>query len=470
MWSACVPATSVSGSPAVPPASLERALGGTYYVAPGGGDDNPGTQARPWATLQRAADTLQPGDTVYLREGVYHQYVTLGRSGTPGQLITYSAYPGETVWLDGQGVDWKYAFDLGHPGVSYIDIVGMNMRHWHDVTGDGACIVSWSESDHVTIRDAELHHCGHGGIQFFQDSDYVTVENVYIHDNWLVGMDCGVGPCAHWVLRHVRAVDNGSESGDTAADGIAVEQGDDILVENCEAVGNAGDGFDFKSSGTTLRRVVARDNERNNVKLWGECSSLVNGLAVNAGLTNLVLSGGGSYTVANSLVASRYSYGYLAVFGEDDDDAATPVRVYNTIFYNDHPAMGGTTVYFSSGTQLQADYNLYYNPYREEDVICASFLGGDDCFSSEDINDGTWFSQSGQGQHSTYADPSFRNASTGDFHLTVASPAVDAGTAAWAPSDDLEGYLRDDHPDIGPYEWWEPIVWAYLPAALYGCD
>jgi hypothetical protein len=278
-------------------------------------------------------------------------------------------------------------------------------------------------------------------------------------------MDCGTGPCTHWILRHVRAVNNGSESGDTAADGIAVEDGDDILVEDCEASGNAGDGFDFKSTGTTLRRVVAQGNDRNNIKLWGERSSLINGLAVDAGLTSLVLSGGGSYTVTNSLVANRQSYGYLAVFGDDDDAAATPVRLYNTIFYNDNPVMGGTTVYFSAGVQLQADHNLYYNPYREEDVICASFLGGDDCFSSDRINNGTWFARSGQGQHSAYADPLFQNVPAKDFHLTATSPAVDAGIDAWAPADDLDGRLRGDPPDIGPYEYesWEPSGWIYLP-------
>jgi hypothetical protein len=396
----------------------------------------------------------QPGDTVCVRDGVYHQHVELTRSGAPGQPITYAAYPGETVWLDGQGADWKYAFNLGDPGVSHVAVVGLNMRHWHDETGDGGCIISWSESDYVTIRDVELHHCGHGGISFFEDSDYVTVENVTIHDNTLIGMDCGIGPCRHWVLRRVRAINNGSESGDTAADGIAIEDGDDILVEDCEASGNVGDGFDFKSTGTTLRRVVAFGNGRDNVKLWGERSSLVNGLSVDAGLVGLVLSGGGSYTVTNSLIANRRSYGYLAEFGADNDDV-TPVRLYNTIFYNDDPEMGGTTVYFSAGVQLQADHNLYYNPYREEDVICAYFLGEGTCFSRAQIDDGTWFARSGQEEHSAYGDPLFLDASGKDFHLMAGSPAVDGGAAAWSPLTDLEGRPRPSGsaPDLGPYEY-----------------
>jgi hypothetical protein len=454
--------TSLASDPPTP----SESPGTTYYVAPDGRDDNPGTLSRPWATLQHAADTMAPGDTVYVRGGIYHQRVALTRSGTVEQPITYAAYPGETVWLDGQGVDWKYAFDLGNPGVSHIVIDGLNMRHWHDSTGDGACVIAWSESDDVVIRHLELHHCGHGGISFFQNSDDILVEDVVSHDNTLVGIDCGIGPCRRWILRRVRALDNGTGESDTAADGIAVESGDDILVEDCEASGNSGDGFDFKSTGTRLHRIVARDNGRNNIKLWGQRSSLRNGLAVDSGLTSLVLSGGGSYTVTNTLIANRRSYGYLAEFGADNDQV-TPVRLYNTIFYNDDSQMGGTTAYFSTGVHLQADHNLYYNPYRENDVICAYFLGAGEeaCFTSEQIKDGTWFVRSGQGERSLYADPVFVDAAGKDFHLSADSPAVDAGTSVWAPDEDLEGYPRPTGsvPDLGPYEY---QVRVYLPLAL----
>jgi hypothetical protein len=447
-----------SSAPHSPPAVTKQPvdIACTHYVALDGDDDNPGTQENPWTTLQHAADVAQPGDVVCLREGVYHQYTELTRSGAPRQPITYAATPGETVWLDGQGTGWKYGLDLGDPGVSYITIAGLNMRHWQDGSGDGGCIISWSDSDYVTIRDAELHHCGHGGISFYENSDYITVENVTIHDNTLVGMDCGNGPCRHWVLRRVRAIDNGLGDSDTAADGIAIEDGDDILVEDCEASGNSGDGFDFKSSGTTLRRVVAIGNGRDNIKLWGQRSSLINGLSADAGLVGLVLSGGGSYTVTHSLIASRRSYGYLAESGADNDDA-TPVALYNTIFYNDDPEMGGTIVAFSAGVRLRADHNLYYNPYREEDVICAYFLGSEDdaCFTHAQINDGTWFARTGQGAHSAYGDPLFAGASAKNFHLSADSPAIDMGTSAWSCPGDLEGHTRPvgSAPDLGPYEY-----------------
>ena len=41
----------------------------------------------------------------------------------------------------------------------------------------------------------------------------------------------------------------------------------------------------------------------------------------------------------------------------------------------------------------------------------------------------------------------------GDYHLTAASPAINAGTTIGAPSDDLDGALRDAQPDIGAFEF-----------------
>ena len=421
-----------------------QAQGGAYYVATTGSDANPGTLALPWATLQHAADTAQAGDTVYVRAGVYHQAVVLPRSGEAGRPITFAAYSGEIVWLDGAGVESNNAFDLD--GASHITIAGLNMRNY-----GGMCIVSWDGSDYVTVRDAELHHCGDSALSLFQNADYVTVENVTIHDNDLIGMDCGIGPCAHWTLRGVRSLNNGAGN-NTAADGIAVENGDDILVEDCESSGNAGDGFDFKSSGTTLRRVVARGNTRNNIKLWGQRTTLSNALSVDAGLTSLVLAGGGSYTVTNCLIANSQSYGYLATLGEYGGGSPASARLYNTIFYNDNPVMGGTSVYLAPDLTFQGDHNLYYNPYREDAVICAEFLSN--CYSAAEINDGTWAAASGQEAHSRYADAQFVNPAGKDFHLTAGSPAVDAGTAVWAPADDLDGNPRPSGsaPDIGPYE------------------
>ncbi len=43
---------------------------GVWFVDPAGNDRNPGTEDRPWRTLQKAADAAKPGDRVLVRKGI----------------------------------------------------------------------------------------------------------------------------------------------------------------------------------------------------------------------------------------------------------------------------------------------------------------------------------------------------------------------------------------------------------------
>ena len=72
-----------------------------YYVAPGGGDADNGSRGAPWATIQRAADVMAPGDTCILRGGVYRQTVRVRRGGGAGRPVRFVAAAGENVVLDG---------------------------------------------------------------------------------------------------------------------------------------------------------------------------------------------------------------------------------------------------------------------------------------------------------------------------------------------------------------------------------
>ena len=72
-----------------------------WYVSPGGLDTNDGSLAAPFQTLARAMQSVVAGDTLWLRAGTYRETLTVNRSGTPTNRITISAYPGETVKIDG---------------------------------------------------------------------------------------------------------------------------------------------------------------------------------------------------------------------------------------------------------------------------------------------------------------------------------------------------------------------------------
>ncbi len=85
-------------------ALIGTASAAEYYVAgenPDCSDLGTGNESKPWCTIQKAADVIGPGDTVYVRQGTYHEELTLKNSGTDKNYITFAAYPGEEPVLDG---------------------------------------------------------------------------------------------------------------------------------------------------------------------------------------------------------------------------------------------------------------------------------------------------------------------------------------------------------------------------------
>ena len=80
----------------------------TYYVDnqdARADDSGPGTKARPFRTINKAAERLQPGERVVIASGTYRECVRPARGGTsPTQMISYEAAPGATVIIKGSEV------------------------------------------------------------------------------------------------------------------------------------------------------------------------------------------------------------------------------------------------------------------------------------------------------------------------------------------------------------------------------
>lgn len=97
----------------------------SYYVSTTGKDSNPGTLAQPWLTIQKAANSLEAGDTVTVVAGDYTpQRVSITRPGSSGASITYLA----------QGLVKMRGFDIA---ADYITIRGFEITNPVDGNPDG---------------------------------------------------------------------------------------------------------------------------------------------------------------------------------------------------------------------------------------------------------------------------------------------------------------------------------------------
>jgi hypothetical protein len=428
-----------------------------FYVSITGSDSSDGSFNAPWGTVQHALDMLQPGQTVFVRAGTCNEFIEFQRSGNPGAPIVLSGYPGETAVLDGTGLNWRYGVDL--QSFDNIVVENLTIRNYIRDGERGFGIVGWGDTDNIVLRNLSISLVGtpikiaaDGGTEVRSN---ITIENINATEYDWGGIDLGPGPVSSVIVRNVQLM--GQPGGDdTAIDGIAVEDGNQITVEKAIIRGHAGDGVDLKADNVSVRQVDARGYSRNGLKLWGANATAENSLFVGGQLETLVLEGAGPYVIRNDLFSTAPGHGYTALIGPYEPPPGTPttsITMRGNIFYT--TGNTGTLIYFSPVVSLDANYNLYYAPLRMDAVLEAYPGGVDRTFSAAEINDGTWASVIGTDQQSKHEDSLLVNPNAGDYELQAGSPAIDAMPAALAPPTDLLGTPRPQGSaaDIGPYEF-----------------
>ncbi|HET9795121.1 MAG TPA: PKD domain-containing protein [Thermoanaerobaculia bacterium] len=93
------------GAAVLAAASAARAT--DFYAAPGGSSSGTGSISSPW-DLQTALNqtVAKPGDTIWLRGGVYHGTYSSYLNGTSAAPIVVRQYPGERATIDGGNSGW----------------------------------------------------------------------------------------------------------------------------------------------------------------------------------------------------------------------------------------------------------------------------------------------------------------------------------------------------------------------------
>lgn len=147
----------------------------TFFVSPHGSDAAPGTQSSPLRTLRSSLERLQPGDTLIVGAGEYHEELrdlTL-RSGTKDRRIAVLAAPGAHPVL--VGLLWLHDAD-------YWDISGLSVR-WDNQASETDHMVKFSGGTGWTFRNAELSQARSFAALLISDgARRFLVSGLYVHN------------------------------------------------------------------------------------------------------------------------------------------------------------------------------------------------------------------------------------------------------------------------------------------------
>jgi len=392
----------------------------TYYVAPppSGNDAHAGTLAQPWATLQHAADAVQPGDTVQVRAGSYvGGYFTT--SGTAAQPITLEAYPGESPAITADNPTTPDGINL--EGASYMIVQGFTVNNR---TRTGIRAVT---CDHVTIRGNSMDSNGVWGILTGFCDDLLIENNVTSRSVQQHGIYVGNSGDRPVIRGNIVFGNSGngihmngdiSQGGDGIISNATVE--DNVIYDN-GVTGGSGINMDGVQN-SLIRNNLLYDNHASGISLYQ-------------------IDGGGPSTgnqVLNNTVLEA-SDGRWAL---NIQDGAVNNTVRNNIFYNYHSFRGSISISTDSLSGFSSDYNVVMSRFTTD--------GGDTILTLAQ-----WQAMS-QDLHSLIATPAqlFVDAADDDYRLSATSPAADAGqTQADVPTD-IVGIARPQGPayDIGAYE------------------
>ncbi len=168
-----------------------------YFVSPSGDDQNPGSLSLPWQSLQKAAGTIEAGDTAIILGGTYQidHEISFLHSGTDMAWITFMAMPGDTVIIDAL----NHVLDLSAPGppyardqgalmlvgVDYVRVEGMTIRNSRN-SG-----ITVRHSNHIEIRDNTIINTYDSGINAWENSQYllITGNTIYKPNQFSMGQD-----------------------------------------------------------------------------------------------------------------------------------------------------------------------------------------------------------------------------------------------------------------------------------------
>jgi hypothetical protein len=152
---------NASATPGAPVYNVPVMVVTHLYVSPAGLDTNPGTEAKPFATIARAAQAATPGTIVHVAPGLYEGGFKTLTSGsiTPGGRITYQSTQrwGARIVPPADAGRATMAVAWDNRG-NYVDIVGFEIDGRRYQGGIKWTTGIYSGGSYDAIRHNHVHH------------------------------------------------------------------------------------------------------------------------------------------------------------------------------------------------------------------------------------------------------------------------------------------------------------------------
>jgi parallel beta-helix repeat protein len=421
------------------------AAASTYYVDPAGNDDGPGTAEAPWQTIQHAASTLLPGDTVIVQPGIYAEAVYVSTSGSAGAPITFQAQPGAILESPYPGASLS-AFDV-QPGVGDVVLDGFEARD-----GFGETIFVRYGGHDIVISNCNVHH-NQVGI-WIDSASNIEVDNCQIHDNTGLGMRVSGTSQFVTVSGTVSSNNNDGLGCNGKADGFTVEETtSNVTFVNARAAGNGQDGFDLQGDAVMVSGSASQNNTCAGIKLAQNArveNSLITGNTTGIG-TSSYFNAPVTMTIINSTVADNS--GTQMFFRDPNVPTGETAVPYNVVVRNVVASGLGKAIEAAANVLLTEDHDVFFREDTTSGLIVQHLLsGGERRYSGQAINAGIWTADSGQGNGTWAIKPDFVDTVT--YQVAADSVVIDDGDGTAAPNLDRSGAARPQGNaiDIGPDE------------------
>lgn len=414
----------------------------------------------------------------------------------PGSVLRFE--PGKAVRADGE---LKVEGTSESPIVFTSAAQSPSAGDWGGVfLGEGASSFDHAEIAYAregirvvssaTIKNSDIHHHSEYGIRF--DSAGGLVEGSRIHDNrfsgiYVVARASGFESVTSNPLIIDNAIVDNGESGvslDAGGSGcfciparVGVVTGEvsrNIISRNRMGIGggsNSGGGGNTNRGflGTIIANNLVQNNTEDGIRLHASGFARLAPIVVN----NTIVGNGGDglrhnrpFTIYNNILAGNAGgLVYEGTFEPGDTDGNGVIELDDLNNVRNHfgegvkggPPVAGDTYPFDGVVDL-SDLNAVRNHFGKAAAgldtagnLLWTNAQGD--WRGYTFNYGALTKKNPNGtpadaQMNITVDPKFK--SVGDFHLGADSPAIDSGVPSTAvPTDDFDGDLRDEFPDIG---------------------